>query len=140
MKQEHLTQEQRKEIYQLYMEGAPVKEISAAYDINASAVCRVAKKLGAEPRRVRPKHVGSPTADSPAPKSGFKVCPNCRKRVGLKDAIYCPYCATDIRSPRELLVARIPNVIAMTKYLPESMRDEMQKFLIDVKNELNKGV
>lgn len=132
-----LTPEQKKEIYELYVEGkSTVKEIATAYNVHTSVVCKTALALGASPRQ--PNNAG--VTRGPRVMPIRKVCGNCKKHIDLKGAMFCPYCGTDIRSPRDLLIARVTSAMTVTKYLPDDKRDEMQKLLIDVKNELSKGI
>ena len=132
-----LTPEQKKEIYELYVEGtSSVKDIATAYSVNSSTVCKTAIEMGASPRQ--PQNAGVSRGPRTAPVR--KICGSCKKHIDLKGAMFCPYCGYDIRSPRDLLIARIAGAMTVTKYLPEDMRDTMQKLLIDVKNELSKGV
>lgn len=135
-----LNQEIRNKIYEQYVKGVPVKEIAAMYDVEYSTVSKTAISLGATPRQIRKTYAGAPVKASGESTHKYKVCGNCKKRIELKGAMFCPYCGNDIRSPRDLLIARIASAMTVTKYLPEDMRDTMQKLLIDVKNELSKGV
>ena len=142
MKRTALTQTQRNEIYQLYVDGTPVAEIATAYNVNPSTVSKTARVLGAKPRLNKltyaRKPIGTPSEVTTSRK--YKVCGNCKKHIEVKGAMFCPYCGNDLRTPRDLLIARIVNAMTVTKYLPDSMRDEMQNLLIDVKNELSKGI
>ena len=131
-----LTPQQRKEILELYNDGSVgVKEIGESYSINPSTVCRIAKEEGATGRtktgvtRERKSRRTTPTV---------KTCGACKKKVELVGAKFCPYCGTDIRSPKEMLIQRVIAFAPKVRYLPENCRDELQNLLIDVKNELAK--
>lgn len=142
MERNALTQTQRNEIYQLYVDGTPIAEIAAAYGINGSTVSKTAKLLGAKPRINKLTYAGKPigTPSEITASRKYKVCGKCKKHIEVKGAMFCPYCGNDIRTPRDLLIARVASAMTVTKYLPEDMRDTMQKLLIDVKNELSKGI
>lgn len=124
-----LTPEQKQEIYELYQDKSNrVVDIAKAYKIDRGNVCRIAKSLGAEGRH---KRAGKSSTKA-------KICPVCRKATDVKGAKYCPYCGSDIRSKKELLIDRISKAMKTTSYLPESCRDEIQKLFVDIKEELSK--
>lgn len=131
-----LTPQQRQEIRTLYMDDSVgVREIAKAYQIDPSTVSRVAKQEGAKPRvpqigENRPKTRRMPI------KKDAKKCKTCGKHVEIAGAKFCPYCGTDIRSPRELLAQRINAFAPKIKYLPESCRDELMNLFVDIKAEL----
>jgi tRNA(Ile2) C34 agmatinyltransferase TiaS len=133
-----LTPQQRKEIHDLYMDDSVgLREIAKAYQIDASTVSRIAKQEGATPRcpqigANRPK-----TRRLPVRKEA-KKCKTCGKHVEIVGAKFCPYCGTDIRSPKELLTQRINAFAPKIKYLPESCRDELMNLFVDIKAELAK--
>ena len=127
-----LTPQQRKEICELYSDtSVGVREIAKAYQIDPSTVCRVAKQEGSSPRvpqigENRPKTMK-------VPKKDVKKCKTCGKHVEISGAKFCPYCGTDIRSPRELLAQRINAFAPKIKYLPENCRDELMNLFVDIK-------
>lgn len=127
-----VSEENKKAIYELYCDPSnSVAAIAEAYDINPSVVCRIAKRLGAPPRVARYTR---------KPKNTAKVCPKCNKRIEIKDAMFCCYCGTDIRSPKELLIGRINSVIPKLKFVPvPEVKDELHKLFTDLRNELSKG-
>lgn len=126
-----LTPAQKQEIYELYQDPSnKVGDIAKAYKIDRGDVCKIAKSLGAEGRY---KMSGTRSVKAKA-----KICPVCRKATDLKGARYCPYCGSDIRSKKELLIDRISKAMKTTSYLPESCRDEIQKLFVDIKEELSK--
>lgn len=135
-----LTQEVKNKIYEQYIKGVPIKEIAAMYNVDYSSVSKTAISLGATPRQIKKTYAGAPVRASGESARKYKVCDKCKKHIDVKGAMFCPYCGNDIRSPRDLLIARIAGAMSITKYLPEDMRDTMQNLLIDVKNELSKGV
>lgn len=133
-----LTPQQRKEIHDLYMDNSVgVKEIAKTYQIDTSTVCRVAKQEGATPRYPQIAANRSKTKRISIKKEA-KKCKTCGKHVEIEGAKFCPYCGTDIRSPRELLAQRINAFAPKIRYLPENCRDELQNLFIDIKAELAK--
>lgn len=127
-----LTDEQKREIYELYLDPTvKLKDIAATYGINNSEVSRVARKYGAPARQTHSEHNMR--------KSGGRKCPTCKRQINIKDASFCPYCGADVRSPRELLISRVMKAMNYTKFLPESAKDEFCTLLIDIQTELKKG-
>lgn len=53
-----------------------------------------------------------------------KTCPHCKKKVDLKGAKYCPYCAADLRDEKELLADKLYKLLGYNSFLPENVRDE----------------
>lgn len=126
-----ISEETKKAIYELYRDPSnSIAAIAEAYNVDPSNVCKIAKRFGAPPRIVRTKK----------PKNIVKVCPKCNKRIEVKDAMFCCYCGTDIRSPKELLISRINSAIPKLKFIPvPDVKDELHKLFVDLKNELSKG-
>lgn len=132
-----LNEQQRKEILELYNDSSVgVKAIAEAYSIDPSTVCRIVKQEGASMRNPKIGAAREKKAKRTTPT--VKTCGTCKKKVELPGAKFCPYCGTDIRSPKEMLIQRIIAFAPKVRYLPENCRDELQNLLIDVKNELAK--
>lgn len=132
-----LTSQQRKEILELYNDSSVgVKAIAEAYSIDPSTVCRIAKQEGASLRnsKIGESRERKPKRTTPT----VKTCGTCKKKVELPGAKFCPYCGTDIRSPKEMLIQHIVAFASKVRHLPENCRDGLQNLLIDVKNELAK--
>lgn len=123
-----LNQTDKQGIYEAYMSGMRVADIAEMYGVDASTASYVAKVMGAPLRRPKVKLTVA-----------NKVCPTCKKSIEVKGAKFCCFCGADIRSPRELLIARIESVMPKLKYLPNDIRDDMHKLLIEIRNELSKG-
>lgn len=105
-----------------------VDEIAKKYGTYRTNVAHIAVEMGAEPRH----NVGQGGKG--------RVCPKCRKKIEVKGAKFCCYCGTDIRSAEELLIERVERACTVVLHLPENMRDEMQRLLLDVVATLKKGV
>ena len=127
-----LTPEQIAEIKKAYEDPTiRVSDIAEVYGITRGHVVKVATTAGAAYRR--PKATKGVRGEKKS-----KVCPKCHKSVSVEGAQYCCFCGTDIRNPKELLIARIHSIMGKLKLLPEDTRDEMHKLLIDIRTELSK--
>jgi hypothetical protein len=104
-------------------------DVHNKYGISQQVMQRIVLELGGELRR--PKSACSS-------KSGNKVCPNCHKKIEIKGARYCPFCATDIRSEKDILREKIDNMLALYTFLPEGTRDNFISTLNEVKNILSR--
>jgi tRNA(Ile2) C34 agmatinyltransferase TiaS len=122
-----MEKETKQGIYDAYVRGDKVVDISAKYGISTSYVKKIAVSMGATPRQ-----------KSHARETGNKVCPKCRKRIGVNGARFCPFCGTDIRSAKDILIERIDKARECLSMLPEAARDEVCKLFVDISAELNK--
>lgn len=119
----------KQDLYEAYISGMTVRDIAEMCGVTASSVSRIAKNMGAPVRR--PKIKVGQTA---------KTCTVCKKVIEVSGAKFCCFCGTDIRSPRELLIARLESAMPKLKFLPESDKDEMHTLFVDIRNELRKEV
>lgn len=122
-----LTEDQKLQLLKDYNDGVRVSAIADALGITKSSVSRIAQAMGASARKTKKV------------RDIYKICPKCHKHIEVKGAKFCCFCGADIRSNKELLVERITSSMTKLKYLPDDARDEMQKLLIDIKNELIGG-
>lgn len=104
----------------------PTKSIAEKYGISESAVSYIAIKMGATRRR--PKRTSYIA----------KVCPKCKQTIMVEGAKFCYRCGADIRTNKELLIARIEASLPNILHMPQNMRDDMQRLLIDIIAELKK--
>lgn len=100
-------------------------DVHKKYGISQQVMQRIVLELGGELRRPNSAY---------SSKNGNKVCPNCHKKIEIKGARYCPFCATDIRNKNEILCEKIENMLALYTFLPESARDNFISTLNEVKN------
>ena len=108
-----ITQEQRQQILQEYLEGKlTICEIAERYGISGNTVSAIAVRAGVQLRR--PKK----------PQAGVKVCPKCRKKVDTIGARFCPFCGSDIRSENELLAEKLDGLLDLYQFIPAAQRDE----------------
>lgn len=77
---------------------------------------------------------------SNSPKRGTtqKTCPKCRKKIDIKGARFCPFCASDIRSKNELLIERLNRITPYATFLPSEVCDEFISVINEVAKELEK--
>lgn len=130
-----ITQEQKNSIYEDYKDRSKtVREIAAKHGIAHINVTRIAVEMGAEPRLAK-----SYGKKKKAQRPTERVCPKCRKAIDVKGARFCPFCGSDIRSNKELLIERIENALPMISHLSVNMRDDAQKLFADIIKELKGG-
>ena len=105
------------------------RDVQKKYGISQQVMQRIVLELGGVLRR--PKSACSS-------KNRNKVCPNCHKKIEIKGARFCPFCATDIRNKNEILCEKIDNMLALYTFLPEGTRDNFISTLNEVKNILSR--
>ena len=122
-----MNNETKKKIYEAYIDPTNrVEDIAREFGLRSgSNISQIALAMGAELRR--PKRA----------RGSNRLCPKCRKSVEVKGAKFCPYCGTDIRSERDILIERIDRARECISLLPENARDEVQKLFVDIVAELN---
>ena len=128
-----LTQEQRSALCEDYKNHEiKVEQIARKYRIQRGEVTRIAVEMGAESRRADygEKHA----------RTKKRICPKCKKTVDVKGAKFCCFCGSDIRSKKEILIARIEKAFPNISFMPQNVRDEMQQLFIDIINELKEGI
>lgn len=118
-----LSENEQQGIIELYSNGEyTVRQIAATYNVSPSSVSHFMKKNGVPPRR--------PKA---CKKAQSKKCPKCYKKIEIKGARFCPYCAADLRDKNEILAERVENkLIGLNTFIPGSDRDEYMETLIEV--------
>lgn len=105
------------------------RDVQKKYGISQQVMQSVVLELGGVLRR--PQRACSS-------KNGNKVCPKCHKKIEIKGARFCPFCATDIRNTNEILCEKIDNMLALYTFLPEGTRDNFISTLNEVKNILSR--
>lgn len=109
----NLSDEIKQGIIDDYKNGMKTKDIIEKYNTCAGTLNKIVRASGV-PMRVN--------RSTPAKKA--KHCSNCRKKVDVKGAAFCPYCGSDIRSDKELLVERVDKLIDYNPFIPAHVRDE----------------
>ena len=67
-----------------------------------------------------------------------KKCDHCGKRIGIKDAAFCPYCGKDITAPIGKALAGVKELYRYGIELPQNERDLFKAILDDIKAQLKK--
>lgn len=111
------TQEQINEILRMYKEGTSLTEIATLFGTTNSHISYIANSNGL---RRQTAHKFSKTG-------GVKNCPKCHKEIGIKGARFCPFCATDIRSTKEIAIEKLASIRKMVMLLPENCRAEFEE-------------
>lgn len=124
-----MNKERNQAIYEAYVRGDKVTDIAQEFGMDVTGVSKVAKKMGAAPRR----------AYKPREKHGSKTCPKCHRKIEVKDAKFCYFCGADIRSARDILIERVRKVGEVISFLPAHAQDELRDVICDVITELQKG-
>lgn len=125
-----VTKQEIKEICELYDIGEKVEVIARRYNISPTRVSSIAQNNGCVPRKPRKNSVSSVA----------RKCPNCRKIVDVKGAKFCPFCASDIRSSRDIAVEKLYAIRKMVMLLPENCRNEFEEATNMAIKELEKDV
>jgi hypothetical protein len=95
-----LTETMKKEILERVKDGERYKDIAKDYDVQPSAISHLARKNGYRARG--------------GEKTG-KTCPKCHRGGLPTDYIFCPFCAADIRSEKEIVIGILERAIELQK-------------------------
>lgn len=125
-----LSKEKEREIIEAYRDRSlSVKEICDMCGIPSSTLSNVLSRNN-EPRRC-PNH-----ATNKSKNPNTKTCPNCRRKIDVKGARFCPFCAADVRSPKELLVERLTRLVGNAGIIPTSIQEDFIRTINDAINML----
>ena len=105
-----MTPEIREQVIQEYLAGIPIIEIAAKYHIHKTTPGRIAKEAGYPGRRQKI--------------ANERKCKNCRMKINVKGARFCPFCGADLRTESEILVEKLENTTRLFRFLPENCRDD----------------
>lgn len=95
------TQEQLDKVLELYSNlNYSVYQIAEITGVNRSTISYIAKVNGLALRR--PRKLSDSTK--------ARKCKNCGRLIKIQDAIYCPYCASDVRSEKSKALDAIPKI------------------------------
>ena len=111
------TQEQTNEILRMYKEGTSLTEIATLFGTTNSHISYIANSNGLRKQ----------TAHKFSKAGGMKNRPKCHKEIGIKGARFCPFCATDIRSTKEIAIEKLVSIRKMVMLLPENCRAEFEE-------------
>lgn len=118
------TDEIIKQICEQYANGEKVSVIAKQFNASTSYVSRLANQQGLR-RKTRVDGVA-------------KVCPKCHKSIPIKGARFCPFCASDIRSSKDIALEKVCSIRKFVMLLPDSCRNEFDEALNMVVKELSK--
>lgn len=131
------TEEEKKRIVSDYLTShIPVKEVRERNGISGKQLNEILVEAGVEFRLPSAHHAKKRTTAAPK----IKTCPKCRRRINLKDARFCPYCATDIRSEADILIEEVQTLYSYTRFLPADIADRAGETIIKVMDYLKKEV
>ena len=112
------------EILSLYKSGEKVTVIAAKFNTSSSYISHIANKHGL----TRQTHKAS---------GGAKACPKCRKKIEVKGARFCPFCASDIRSSREIAIDKLMQLRKIVSLIPANCQAEFEDALNTAVKELS---
>lgn len=122
-----LTQQEKALVMQDYNNRAmKAIEVRQKWGLSSSAMAQLVVEMGGEFRVPAAHKPRNNTADN------VKKCPNCHRKIDLKGAKFCPYCATDIRNEKELTLEKVNKLFSMLILLPASSRDEAQAIITEI--------
>lgn len=96
-----LTEAMKKEIIEKRKNGAKMEDLAEEYGVHRTAINAVLNNAGIYTRN-RPVHTAK----------GGKSCPQCHRGPFPAEFIFCPYCAADIRTEREIVAGLLDRAIA----------------------------
>ena len=127
----NFTEAQIQDILNAYRDKSVTREqICEGFGISPTTLNHILHKHN-EPFRV-PKRLKN------SEKTAAKTCPNCRRRIDVKGAKFCPFCGSDVRSARDLLIERVEKLTTFNSYIPSTERDNFIQTIIDAVKELRK--
>ena len=127
-----LTYEEKVDILNTYQDkSVKAHDIPKMYGISQQTMQEIVLEMGGQLR--------VPNNSKPRTKSGIKTCPKCHKKIELKGARFCPYCATDLRNENEILAEKVERLKNLFLSIPETERDFFIQTLCEVNAVLLKG-
>ena len=107
-------------------------DIRKRYHVNGRQMKEIIDEAGIPPRS--PKAWGSERDVNGCIKKD--VCPKCKKALANKEARFCWYCGSDVRSPKQILIERLEKLTDLFDHIPITERDEYISTLNDAVKEL----
>ena len=131
-KQHEISFEEKVDILKTYQnKEIKAHDIPKMYGISQQTMQAIVLELGGELR--------VPKMCKPRTKNGIKICSKCHKKVEIKGARFCPYCATDLRNQNEILAEKVERLKGLFVSIPETERDFFMQTLCEVNAVLLKG-
>lgn len=112
------------EILSLYKSGEKVTVIAAKFNTSSGYISYIANKHGL-------------TRQTRKASGGAKACPKCRKKIEVKGARFCPFCASDIRSSREIAIDKLMQLRKIVSLVPANCQAEFEDALNTAVKELS---
>lgn len=72
-------------------------------------------------------------------KSKIKLCYNCHKKIELSGAKFCPYCGSDIRNEKEILIEQAQGIFPLLIHLPSNEADFARETISKIIEYIKKG-
>lgn len=119
------SKEQIQKCIDLYKSGMLVEKISKETGIEKSSISYIAKREGLQLRRKR--------------NSTLLVCHNCKSKVEIKGAKFCPFCGNDVRNENEVLIDELRHCLCLIQNLPCGDEDTARKTIFKVIDKLKEG-
>ena len=112
------------EILELYKSGEKVTVIAAKFNTSSGYISYIANKHGL-------------TRQTRKASGEAKACPKCRKKIEVKGARFCPFCASDIRSSREIAIDKLMQLRKIVSLIPANCQAEFEDALNTAVKELS---
>lgn len=107
-----------------------VSEICEKYEISHKQLVRILQEMG---ETLRQPQKGKRT------NTKHRCCPTCHRPIIDKDYKFCPYCATDIRDEKELLIEKLGELWSrIYPVIGANDRDYVRSTINEITNYLKK--
>lgn len=135
MKARNLTKEIKAKICAEYQDrSVKANDIRERYGVTSRQFKAIIEEAGIPPRS--PNLWGIKKA--PNGQTTKNVCPKCKRELANKEARFCWYCGSDVRSEKQILVERLEELTKLYDFIPAVDRDKYISTLRDTIEELKK--
>lgn len=126
------TEQEKQQIFADYNDKTnKAVDVRKKWGISSGDFTVLIKGMGGQMRK--------PNACKPRIKNGVKVCSNCHKKIEIKGARFCPFCAADIRNEKDILLEKAQQLFSALQYAPNNESEIARQIVIDIVNYLKKG-
>ncbi len=108
-----LSNEEKQELIDRYLNGENMKALCIAYDIDLSTGYMWLRKAGLSTKRKAGKRVAK------------KVCWKCGHAESNPQAVFCSMCGSKLKTEADLLIDNLHYISKLTQFLPQTTRDEV---------------
>lgn len=108
---EQIDEQTRESIIADVSAGLKLYEISEKYGIDNKTLKELREEAGLPTRSYKSRTRTKKAVE-------IKKCPNCHRKIAIEGAKFCPFCATDIRSKKDILLEDATKLWRMTEFLP----------------------